>query len=85
MNTSMKLLIARQAKLMLESSNHHTIKPSEPQMDYSSPNDLPFPLRQKLVELRRKGMPIAKIAALFFLPVEWVVLFVETPPGSTEH
>ncbi len=66
-------------------SNHRTIKPPDTQMDYSSPNDLPLPLRQKLVELRRTGMPIHEIARLFFLPVDWVVLFVETPPGSTEH
>jgi hypothetical protein len=59
--------------------------PLAPVAKYQTIEDLPLPLRQQLVELRRKGMPIPEIADFFSLPVEWVHLFVETPPGSPEH
>jgi hypothetical protein len=58
---------------------------TKPPLNYVRPNDIPVPLRAKLVELRRQGMPAAEIARIFELPLEWVLLFVETPPGSTEH
>ena len=52
---------------------------------YATPNDVPVPLRQKLVELRRKGMTIRDIARFFTMPEHWVVLFVETPHGLVEN
>jgi hypothetical protein len=48
-------------------------------------NDVPVPVRITIVTLARKGMPAAEIAARFDLPVTWVILLVECPPGSTEH
>jgi DNA-directed RNA polymerase specialized sigma24 family protein len=48
-------------------------------------NDVPVPLRATIVVLARKGMPATEIAARFGLPVEWVVLLYECPPGSMEH
>ncbi len=48
-------------------------------------NDVPIPVRANIVALARKGMPPAEIAARFDLPLTWVILFVECPPGSLEH
>jgi hypothetical protein len=48
-------------------------------------NEVPVPLRAHIVTLARKGMPVAEIAARFELPLDWVRLLVDTPPGSTEH
>lgn len=62
-----------------------TIEPSNRVMVYETINDVPVPLRANIVVLARKGMPAAEIAARFTLPVLWVKLLVETPPGSTEH
>lgn len=52
---------------------------------YNTIADLPFSIRAELIRLRKKGMSIPDIASFFSLPVEWVHLFVETPPGSSEH
>jgi DNA-directed RNA polymerase specialized sigma24 family protein len=48
-------------------------------------NGLPLPVRANIVTLARAGMPHAEIAARFEIPVTWVMLLAETPPGSTEH
>lgn len=59
--------------------------PKEP-VHYDSINDIPIPLRHTLVRLSRDhDMTDARIAELFFLPVEWVIMFTQTPPGSPHH
>ncbi len=55
------------------------------QIAYATINDIPAPVRQKFVELRRAGQTQAYIAQLFSVPVEWVVLVTEPPIGSSEH
>lgn len=69
----------------IDDEPHHTIEPLAPVQPYTSIDELPLPLRAKLIELSRKGMTIPEIATFFSLPVEWVHLFVECPPGSPEH
>ena len=59
--------------------------PLPPVPSYNSIDELPLPLRAKLIELSRKGMNNQQIATFFALPVEWVQLFTECPPGSPEH
>lgn len=59
--------------------------PLAPVPPYNSIDELPLPLRAQLVVLARKGMSNQKIADFFTLPVEWVQMFVECPPGSPEH
>ena len=56
-----------------------------PMQPYSSIDDLPLPLRAQLIALARKGLPNQQIADFFELPVQWVQLFTECPPGSPEH
>jgi len=53
---------------------------------YDNVNDIPVPLRHTLVRLSRDHqLTDARIAELFFLPVEWVSLFTQTPFGSPTH
>jgi hypothetical protein len=53
---------------------------------YKTVNDLPVPLRATIVELALQvEMPLDEIAARFSIPVQWVQLLIETPPGSTKH
>lgn len=50
-----------------------------------SPNDLPIPVRQKIIELYRAGIEPTAIAHLFSVPVDWILIFTEGAPGDTEH
>jgi hypothetical protein len=52
---------------------------------YNSINDLPIALRRSLVRMHRDGMSHRQIAHHHALPVQWVQLFVETPPGARHH
>ena len=52
---------------------------------YNSVNDLPIATRRSMVRLRRDGLSADQIASKLALPVHWVLLFVETPPGATQH
>jgi hypothetical protein len=59
--------------------------PLPPRAEYKSPDDLPLPMRQTLVQMHRQGHSVSMIARTFEIPVEWVQLYVECPPGSTAH
>jgi site-specific recombinase XerC len=52
---------------------------------YDSINDLPVALRRSMVRLHREGMSAGRIATRLSLPEQWVKLFVETPPGASQH
>jgi site-specific recombinase XerC len=52
---------------------------------YDSINDLPVALRRSMVRLHREGMRAGRIATRLSLPEQWVQLFVETPPGASQH
>jgi hypothetical protein len=52
---------------------------------YKSINDLPIALRRSLARMHRDGMSHLQIAHHHALPVQWVQLFVETPPGASHH
>lgn len=58
------------------------LRPLEP---YKDVNELPVSVRMGIVALGRQGLPNQQIAAFFELPVQWVQLFTECPPGSPEH
>ena len=62
-----------------------TTAPLHPLEPYKDVNDLPVSVRMSIVALARKGLPNQQIAAFFELPVQWVQLFTECPPGSPEH
>ena len=73
--------------LQIDGEAEHTAELNKPPtiIAYASINDIPAPVRQKFVELRRAGQTQAYIAQLFSVPVEWVVLVTEPPIGSSEH
>ena len=52
---------------------------------YDSVNDLPIAVRRSMVRMSRDGMSAGRIAAHLALPEQWVLLFVETPPGASQH
>jgi hypothetical protein len=62
-----------------------TLKNQGTVIAYPTINDIPTPVRQKFVELRRAAQTPEYIAQLFSVPVEWVVLVTEPPIGSSEH
>ena len=80
--------------MSLTPSNHLT-SPETPtqtplqthqRIPYADVNEIPIPLRHTMIKLSRvHGMSAAAIAKHFELPVQWVMLFVDTQPGSTEH
>ena len=59
--------------------------PLHPLEPYKDVNELPVSVRMGIVALGRQGLPNQQIAAYFELPVQWVQLFTECPPGSPEH
>ena len=59
--------------------------PLHPLEPYKDVNDLPTSMRMSIVALGRRGSTNQEIADLFSLPVQWVQLFTECPPGSPEH
>jgi hypothetical protein len=73
------LQIDGEAEHTAELNKHPTI------IAYPTINDIPPPVRQKFVELRRAGQTQAYIAGLFNVPVDWVVLVTEPPIGSPQH
>jgi hypothetical protein len=62
-----------------------TLKNQGTVIAYASINDIPPPVRQKFVELRKAGQTTAYIAQLFSVPDDWVLLVTEPPIGSPEH
>ena len=52
---------------------------------YDSVNDLPLAVRRSFVRLYNEGMTARQIGVKFSLPEQWVLLFVQTPPGATKH
>lgn len=62
-----------------------TKHPLPPRAEYKGPEDLPLPMRQTLVQMHAKGHSISMIAQTFEIPVDWVRLYVECPPGSAAH
>ena len=52
---------------------------------YDSVNDLPVALRRSMVRLHREGLSARQIGVHLSLPEQWVQLFVETPPGASQH
>lgn len=57
-----------------------------PKPTYANINEIPIPLRHDFIKMHRdRGLAVKHIAFYFEIPEEWVRLFVECPPGSTEH
>ena len=52
---------------------------------YGSVNDLPVALRRSMVRMHREGLSARQIGVHLSLPEQWVQLFVETPPGASQH
>jgi hypothetical protein len=73
--------------LQIDGAAEHTttLKNQPTVIAYPTINDIPIPVRQKFVELRRAAQTPAYIAELFNVPVDWVVLVTEPPIGSSEH
>lgn len=63
-----------------------TPDPNENNHDPQDVNELPIKVRKSIVWLHtHHKKTVEEIALIWQLPEEWVRLFVETPPGSTEH
>ena len=54
-------------------------------VSFASANDVPIPLRHRIVELTRKGMSVEEISARLDVPLLMVRLFAEMPVQWTEH
>lgn len=60
--------------------------PSREPCPYESINEVPLRVREHVVSVHiRRGHDAEDIAAMFNLPVQWVQLLIECPPGSTQH
>ena len=52
---------------------------------YDSVNDLPIALRRSMLRMHREGLSPRQIGLHLSLPEQWVQLFVDTPPGASQH
>ena len=75
---------AGRMKTLIAASQIPSAAPAAP-MIYDNVNDLPIAVRRTLLRLHRSGMSSLQIAAQLSLPLQWVLLFVETPPGASHH
>lgn len=75
---------AGRMKTLIAASQIPSAAPAVP-MIYDNVNDLPIAVRRTLLRLHRSGMSSLQIAAQLSLPLQWVLLFVETPPGASHH
>jgi hypothetical protein len=65
-------------------TTHNTIKSSDDlNVRYTTPNDIPVPLREQFQRMHAKGMPASEIARYFEIPELWVRLFIEWPAGNS--
>lgn len=69
-----------------DSPAYQNVQAPKSAVHYADINELPIPVRLTLVRLsREQKMSDTDIAKHFSLPVEWVMMFTQTPPGSPEH
>jgi hypothetical protein len=59
------------------------ITPIKEPITYTTPNDIPVPLREQFQRMHAKGMPASEIARYFEIPELWVRLFIEWPAGNS--
>ena len=71
-------------KSLIEASRSPLASATNPVV-YDSVNDLPVALRRSMVRMYREGLSARQIGVQLSLPEQWVRLFVETPPGASQH